>query len=190
MRRLLFVHAHPDDETLGTGATMAKYAAEGAHVCLVTCTLGELGEIIPKELRYLAADKEDRLGDYRIGELTAACEALGVRDQRFLGGPGRWRDSGMMGTESNHDPRCFWRADLDEAGRELVKIVREVRPQVIVTYDANGFYGHPDHIQAHRVAWRAFEKAADPAYGDGEPWEAAKFYATALPLSVLERAIE
>jgi N-acetyl-1-D-myo-inositol-2-amino-2-deoxy-alpha-D-glucopyranoside deacetylase len=190
MQRLLFVHAHPDDEALGTGATMAKYAAEGAHVCLVTCTLGELGEVIPKELRYLAADKEDRLGEYRIGELAAACDALGVRDQRFLGGPGRWRDSGMMGTPSNDDPRCFWQADLDEAGRELVAIVREVRPQVIVTYDANGFYGHPDHIQAHRVAWRAFEKAADPAYGAGEPWRVVKFYATAVPLSVLERAIE
>src|SRR5919197_5249190 len=85
-RRILFVHAHPDDESIETGATMAKYAAEGAHVCLVTCTLGEEGEIIPQELRYLAADKEDRLGEFRIGELAAACDALGVRDQRYLGG--------------------------------------------------------------------------------------------------------
>ncbi|HEX6471342.1 MAG TPA: N-acetyl-1-D-myo-inositol-2-amino-2-deoxy-alpha-D-glucopyranoside deacetylase [Streptosporangiaceae bacterium] len=190
MRRLLFVHAHPDDETIETGATMAKYAAEGAEVCLVTSTLGELGEIIPDELRYLAADKEDRLGEYRIGELEAACRALGVRDHRFLGGPGRWRDSGMMGSPSNDDPRCFWQADVDEAARELVAIVREVRPQVMVTYDANGFYGHPDHIQAHRVALRAFERAADPSYGEGEPWQVAKFYATAVPLSVLERAIQ
>lgn len=169
---------------------MAKYAAEGAEVCLVTSTLGELGEIIPDELRYLAADKEDRLGEYRIGELEAACRALGVRDHRFLGGPGRWRDSGMMGSPSNDDPRCFWQADVDEAARELVAIVREVRPQVMVTYDANGFYGHPDHIQAHRVALRAFERAADPSYGEGEPWQVAKFYATAVPLSVLERAIQ
>jgi N-acetyl-1-D-myo-inositol-2-amino-2-deoxy-alpha-D-glucopyranoside deacetylase len=189
MRRLLLVHAHPDDEAIGTGATMAKYAAEGAEVCLVTCTLGELGEVIPDELRYLAADKEDRLGEFRVDELAAACAALGVRDQRFLGRPGRWRDSGMMGTPTTDDPRCFWQADLDEAGRELVKIVREFRPQVMVTYDANGFYGHPDHIQAHRVAWRAFEKAADPSYGEGEPWRVAKFYATAIPLSVLEHAI-
>src|SRR3954467_5996626 len=117
MRRLLLVHAHPDDETIGTGATMAKYAAEGAEVCLVTCTLGEEGEIIPPELRYLAADKEDRLGEYRIHELAAACAALGVRDHRFLGGPGRWRDSGMHGAPTNDDPRAFWQADIDEAAR-------------------------------------------------------------------------
>jgi N-acetyl-1-D-myo-inositol-2-amino-2-deoxy-alpha-D-glucopyranoside deacetylase len=172
-RRLLLVHAHPDDEAIGTGATMAKYAAEGARVTLVTCTLGELGEIIPPELAHLAADREDRLGEYRIGELDAACAVLGVTDHRFLGGPGRWRDSGMMGTEANDHPRCFWRADVDEAAAELLKIIREVQPQVVVTYDANGYYGHPDHIQAHRVAWRAFELAGPPASG--------KFYALAAP---------
>ena len=100
---LLLVHAHPDDESIGTGATMAKYAAQGTRVTLVTCTLGELGEIIPPGLAHLAADREDRLGEYRIGELDAACAALGVRDHRFLGGPGRWRDSGMIGgTAPNH----------------------------------------------------------------------------------------
>src|SRR5450755_1734271 len=103
-RRLLLVHAHPDDETIGTGATMAKYASEGAGVTLVTCTLGELGEVIPADLGYLAADREDRLGEYRIGELAAACAALGVTDHRYLGGPGRWRDSGMMGLDSNDVP--------------------------------------------------------------------------------------
>jgi len=171
-RRLLFVHAHPDDESIGTGATIAKYAAAGAHVTLVTCTLGELGEIIPPSLAHLAADREDRLGEYRIGELDAACAALGVTDHRFLGGPGRWRDSGMMGTAGNDDPRCFWRADVDEAARALLDVIEEVRPEVLVTYDANGFYGHPDHIQAHRVAWRAFEKGTQGL---------AKFYATAAP---------
>jgi N-acetyl-1-D-myo-inositol-2-amino-2-deoxy-alpha-D-glucopyranoside deacetylase len=181
--RLLFVHAHPDDESIGTGATMAKYAAEGAHVTLVTCTLGELGEIIPPSLAHLAADREDRLGEYRIGELDAACAALGVTDHRFLGGPGRWRDSGMMGTEGNDDPRCFWRADVDEAARALLDVIDEVRPQVLVTYDANGFYGHPDHIQAHRVAWRAFEQAgrAGVAGDSAGGQELARFYATAAP---------
>ncbi|MBO2454588.1 N-acetyl-1-D-myo-inositol-2-amino-2-deoxy-alpha-D-glucopyranoside deacetylase [Actinomadura barringtoniae] len=187
--RILFVHAHPDDETIGTGASMAKYAAEGAHVCLVTCTLGEEGEVIPDELRHLASDKEDRLGEYRIGELAAACAALGVADHRFLGGPGRWRDSGMMGAPTNEDPRSFWKADLDEAAGELVKVIREVRPQVIVTYDERGNYGHPDHIQAHRVTRRACELAADPGYGEGEPWRAEKFYAYATPRTVLARAI-
>ena len=174
-RRLLLVHAHPDDESIGTGATMAKYAAEGARVTLVTCTLGELGEIIPPSLAHLAADSEDRLGEYRIGELAAACAELGVTDHRFLGGAGRWRDSGMMGTDANDDPRCFWRADVNAAARALLDIIRDVRPQVLVTYDANGFYGHPDHIQAHRMACRAFQQAADLGL--------AKFYATAGPES-------
>jgi len=161
----MLLHAHPDDETIGSGATMAKYAAEGAHVTLVTCTLGEEGEVIPPELAHLTADRDDTLGEHRVGELAAACAALGVTDHRFLGGPGRWRDSGMMGAASNHRENAFWRADLDEAAGELARIIREVRPQVLVTYDENGFYGHPDHIQAHRVAWRAVELAADPGFG-------------------------
>ena len=111
-RRLLLVHAHPDDESIGTGATIARYAAEGAHVTLVTCTLGELGEIIPPELAHLGADRENRLGAHRITELAAACAALGVSDHRFLGGPGRWHDSGMMGTPPNDWDGAFWRADI------------------------------------------------------------------------------
>ncbi len=147
-RSLLLVHAHPDDESIGTGATMAKYAAEGARVTLVTCTLGELGEIIPPDLRHLFPDE---LGQHRIIELDRACAALGVEDHRFLGGEGRYRDSGMMGLPDNDDPRCFWQAAVDEAAGALAKIIDEVAADVIVTYDANGFYGHPDHVQAHRV---------------------------------------
>lgn len=189
-RRLLLVHAHPDDESIGTGATMAKYAAEGAHVTLVTCTLGEEGEVIPERLAHLAADRDDVLGPHRVAELAAACRALGVEDHRFLGGQGRWRDSGMMGAATNERPDAFWQADLDEAAGELVAVIREVRPQVLVTYDANGFYGHPDHVQAHRVSWRAFRLAADPAFGAGEPWQIAKLYHTAMPRSVLRRSEE
>jgi N-acetyl-1-D-myo-inositol-2-amino-2-deoxy-alpha-D-glucopyranoside deacetylase len=190
-RRLLLVHAHPDDESIETGATMARYAAEGAQVTLVTCTLGELGEIIPPGLAHLAAGRTGRLGEHRIGELAAACAALGVSDQRFLGGAGRWRDSGMMGTPDNDDPRCFWQASVAAAAEQLAAVIREVRPQVIVTYDARGFYGHPDHIQAHRVAWQARELAAAGRAGPGgpRPWQAAKFYATALPRSVLAEVI-
>jgi N-acetyl-1-D-myo-inositol-2-amino-2-deoxy-alpha-D-glucopyranoside deacetylase len=176
-RSLLLVHAHPDDESIFTGATMARYAAEGARVTLVTCTLGELGEIIPPALRHLLPDE---LGEYRIGELARARAALGVTGQRFLGGAGRWRDSGMMGLPDNDDPRCFWRADVEEAASELAAVIREVGADVIVTYDANGFYGHPDHIQAHRVAWRAFQMTG----------ETAKFYAVAMPRSVLAEAVE
>jgi N-acetyl-1-D-myo-inositol-2-amino-2-deoxy-alpha-D-glucopyranoside deacetylase len=159
---------------------MAKYAAQGAQVTLVTCTLGELGEVIPAQLAHLAWDADGGLGQYRIGELAAACRALGVSEHRFLGGAGRWRDSGMMGTPSNDWPGSFWQADVDEAAGELLAVIRAVQPQVLVTYDDNGFYGHPDHIQAHRVAWRAFELANGLV---------SKFYATAIPRSVLAEAM-
>jgi N-acetyl-1-D-myo-inositol-2-amino-2-deoxy-alpha-D-glucopyranoside deacetylase len=186
---MLLVHAHPDDESIGTGVTMAKYAAEGARVTLVTCTLGELGEIIPPGLAHLAAGAQNRLGEYRRGELADACAALGVSDHRFLGGAGRWRDSGMAGLPDNDDPRCFWQADVGEAAAALAAVIREVRPQVLVTYDENGFYGHPDHIQAHRVARRGVALAAEPAAGaGGEPWQVAKFYVTAMPRSVAAAA--
>lgn len=191
-RRLLLVHAHPDDETIGTGAAMARYVAEGAQVTLVTCTLGEEGEVLVPALAHLAAAEGDQLGGYRMHELTEAMRALGVTDHRFLGGPGRWRDSGMMGLPENDAPRAFWQADLAEATRELVAVVREVRPQVLVTYDENGGYGHPDHIQAHRVAMAAVDAAADPAYAPetGEPWAVAKVYWTVVPRSAIQQGID
>lgn len=179
-RRLLLVHAHPDDESIGTGSTMAHYAATGAHVTLVTCTLGEEGEIHVPELAGLAAAEADQLGGYRIAELADACAELSVTDHRFLGGAGRYRDSGMMGLPTNGHPRAFWRADLDEAAGQLLEVIREVRPQVVITYDENGFYGHPDHIQAHRVTMRAVELAG------AEGIAPAKVYWTAMPRSVLE----
>jgi N-acetyl-1-D-myo-inositol-2-amino-2-deoxy-alpha-D-glucopyranoside deacetylase len=194
-RRLLLVHAHPDDESINNGATMAKYVAEGAHVTLVTCTLGEEGEVLVPDLVHLAADADDRLGEHRIGELDAAMKALGVTDHRFLGGPGRFRDSGMEWTESGAaGPKptvrddTFWRADLTEAADLLVEVVREVRPQVLVTYDEFGNYGHPDHIQAHRVAMYAAQLAAVPSYKLqlGEPWEIAKIYWVTMSLSRVE----
>ncbi|TXS37862.1 N-acetyl-1-D-myo-inositol-2-amino-2-deoxy-alpha-D-glucopyranoside deacetylase [Streptomyces sp. OR43] len=187
-RRLLLVHAHPDDESINNGATMARYAADGALVTLVTCTLGEEGEIIPPALAHLAADRDDALGPYRRGELAAAMKELGVTDHRLLGGAGRYRDSGMMGAEQNHRPGAFWSADVDEAAGYLVEVIREVRPQVLVTYDPEGGYGHPDHIQAHRVATRAAELAADPAYrtGSGAAHTIAKIYWNRVPRPVAE----
>ena len=191
-RRLLLVHAHPDDETINNGATMARYVAEGAQVTLLTCTLGEEGEVLVPELEQLAADQADQLGGYRIWELRHAMDALGVTDVRFLGGPGRYRDSGMMGTPANEKPRAFWNADLDEAVAYAVAVVRETRPQVVVTYDENGGYGHPDHIQAHRVAMGAVTAAADPAYRQdlGEPWSVSKVYWCCVPRSVLQQGID
>ncbi|MGY5048016.1 N-acetyl-1-D-myo-inositol-2-amino-2-deoxy-alpha-D-glucopyranoside deacetylase [Streptomyces sp. 900105755] len=178
-RRLLLVHAHPDDESINNGATMARYAAQGAHVTLVTCTLGEGGEVIPPGLRHLTGPA---LGEYRLGELTAAMREVGVADVRLLGGPGRYRDSGMMGVPDNDVPGCFWQADVDEAAGHLAEVVLETRPQVLVTYDDNGGYGHPDHIQAHRVAMRAVELAARAGH------RIAKVYWNRVPRTVADAA--
>ena len=158
-RTLLLVHAHPDDETLATGGVIARYAAEGVRVVVVTCTLGEEGEIIPAELAQLGAWAADQLGGYRHGELMAACRALGVAEHRYLGGIGRWRDSGMAGTPSAEHPRAFVRGDLDEQAAQLTAIIDELRPQVVVTYDEFGGYGHPDHIRAHQVTMAAAVRA-------------------------------
>ncbi|BDH15088.1 N-acetyl-1-D-myo-inositol-2-amino-2-deoxy-alpha-D-glucopyranoside deacetylase [Streptomyces hygroscopicus] len=191
-RRLLLVHAHPDDESINNGVTMAKYAAEGVQVTLVTCTLGEEGEVIPPELAALAPDRDDTLGPYRARELAAAMEALGVADHRFLGGPGRYRDSGMMGGVQNERPDAFWQAPLDEAAAHLVAVIREVGPQVLVTYDPNGGYGHPDHIQAHRVAMRGAELAAQADFRPelGSAHQIAKIYWNCNPRSVVEEGFE
>ncbi|MGW3954289.1 N-acetyl-1-D-myo-inositol-2-amino-2-deoxy-alpha-D-glucopyranoside deacetylase [Streptomyces sp. NPDC004752] len=178
-RRLLLVHAHPDDESINNGATMARYATQGAQVTLVTCTLGERGEVIPPRLRHLTGAA---LGAHRLTELRAALHELGVADVRLLGGAGRYGDSGMMGLPDNDDPDCFWQADLDQAAGRLAEIVTEVRPQVLVTYDDHGGYGHPDHIQAHRVAMRAVELAADAG------WSVPKVYWNRIPRSVAEAA--
>jgi N-acetyl-1-D-myo-inositol-2-amino-2-deoxy-alpha-D-glucopyranoside deacetylase len=180
-RRIVFVHAHPDDETTATGVTMAKYAAEGAHVTLVTCTRGEEGEVVAPGLEALHSSADDRLGEHRVSELATALEALGVTDSRFLAGPGTYRDSGMAGTSTNEHPHAFARADVDEAAARLVEVLRDVRPQVLVTYDARGGYGHPDHVMAHRVATRAVELSADPAHGTGVPWQVDKVYESAIP---------
>ena len=183
--RLLLVHAHPDDESIGQGATMAKYVAEGRGVTLVTCTAGEMGEILVPGLEHLAADQTDTLGVHRRGELADAMAALGVTDHRFLGGFGTYRDSGMKWHEDGHavaadevHDNAFWHADLTEAATHLVEVIREVRPQVLVTYDEFGGYGHPDHIQAHRVATYAASLAAVPSFRRdlGEAWDIPKIY--------------
>jgi N-acetyl-1-D-myo-inositol-2-amino-2-deoxy-alpha-D-glucopyranoside deacetylase len=183
-RRLLLVHAHPDDETINNGATMAKYVAAGVGVTLVTCTRGEEGEVLVPELAHLASSAEDQLGPHREIELANAMSALGVTDFRFLGAPSRkYRDSGMMGTEQNERPDVFWQTDLESAAADLVKIILEVKPHVLVTYDEIGGYGHPDHIQAHRVAMRAAELAQPE-------WNISKIYWNTMPRSVIQKGID
>jgi N-acetyl-1-D-myo-inositol-2-amino-2-deoxy-alpha-D-glucopyranoside deacetylase len=188
-QRILLVHAHPDDESINNGATMARYVAEGRGVTLVTCTAGEMGEILVPEWTHKSSDQDDTLGEHRREELAAAMKLLGVTDHRFLGGFGTYRDSGMKWHEDGHaiaaddvHENAFWHADLNEAADHLVRVIREVRPQVLVTYDQFGGYGHPDHIQAHRVAMYAAQLAAPPSYklSLGEPWDIAKVYWAAM----------
>ena len=180
--RILLVHAHPDDETINNGATMALYADRGAQVTLVTCTRGEEGEVLVPGLSHLASTDQDLLGLHRETELAAAMKALGISDFRFLGAPtSKFRDSGMMGTEPNNRPDVFWQADLDKAAMILVEVIEEVKPHILITYDEIGGYGHPDHIQAHRVAMRASELAT---------WQIQKIYWNTIPKSVIAQGME
>ncbi|UYP20940.1 N-acetyl-1-D-myo-inositol-2-amino-2-deoxy-alpha-D-glucopyranoside deacetylase [Rhodococcus sp. Z13] len=189
-RRLLLVHAHPDDETLTTGGVIARYVSEGVEVTVVTCTLGEEGEVIGDEWAQLTADRADQLGGYRIVELTRALGALGVDRPRFLGGAGHWRDSGMAGTPSAENPRAWVNADPEEAVEALVAVIRETRPHVVVTYDPVGGYGHPDHIAVHERVTAAVEAAGTEDYpAAGAPWTPAKVYWTVTERSALERGL-
>jgi len=184
-KRLLLVHAHPDDETINNGVTMAKYAADGIDVTLVTCTRGEEGEVLVESLLNLASSKDDKLGEHREVELKDAMHELGIKDFRFLGSPDKkWRDSGMMGMPQNDRKDVFWQADLGEAANELVKIILETKPQVLITYDEFGGYGHPDHIKAHQVAMRAAEIASQ------QGWQVSKIYWNTMPRSVIQMGID
>lgn len=181
--RMLLVHAHPDDETINNGATMAMYAALGAQITLITCTRGEEGEVLVPGLSHLASSDSDMLGDHRIAELAAAMKELGVSDHRFLGDEVvKFRDSGMMGTEVNNRSDVFWKADVDTAARLLVDVIDETRPHLLITYDEIGGYGHPDHIQAHRVAMRAAALST--------AWDIPKIYWNAFPKSLIAQGIK
>ncbi len=177
--RLLFVHAHPDDESLATGGTIAHYVARGADVRVVTCTLGEEGEVIGDRYALLAVDHADQLGGYRISELTKALNALGVDEPTFLGGPGRWRDSGMSGTTGR--PHTAFVDAGDDAIKELTTLIDDLRPYVVVTYDPKGGYGHPDHVQVHRVTTAAVEAAS---------WRVPKVYWTVLASTALQAGLD
>jgi N-acetyl-1-D-myo-inositol-2-amino-2-deoxy-alpha-D-glucopyranoside deacetylase len=161
---------------------MAMYSALGADVTLVTCTRGEEGEVLVEEHAHKAASNDDLLGEHRVLELADAMKELGIKDFRFLGEPStQYRDSGMIGTEPNERPDCFWKADFDTATNQLVKVIDEVKPHVLITYDEFGGYGHPDHIQAHRIAMAASEKSE---------WQISKIYWNVMPRSVIQEGID
>ncbi|WP_457253773.1 N-acetyl-1-D-myo-inositol-2-amino-2-deoxy-alpha-D-glucopyranoside deacetylase [Pedococcus sp. P5_B7] len=177
---LLFVHAHPDDETLTAGLTMARYVRDGHRVHVLTCTLGEEGEVIPPELEHLDAAHDDVLGAHRLEELRAAMAALGVTHEVLGADPAagalsRYRDSGMAGTPSAANPDAFSNADVDEAAALVADELRRLRPGAVVTYDEHGGYGHPDHVQTHRVTCAAV--ASLP------PEERPALYAVLVPQS-------
>ncbi len=167
---VMFVHAHPDDESMASGGSIARLVAEGVRVDLVTCTDGAEGEIHDPTLD--PEEARPRLAQIRAEELACSVKALGdgAIHHHLLG----YRDSGMMGTDANGHPDAFWQADVAEATRRLVEIVKEARPAAIVTYDENGNYGHPDHINAARIARDAYLGSR------GEPWEVSRLYEIAF----------
>ncbi|ORI17730.1 N-acetyl-1-D-myo-inositol-2-amino-2-deoxy-alpha-D-glucopyranoside deacetylase [Rhodococcus sp. 1163] len=189
--RLLLVHAHPDDETITTGGTIAHYARAGFEVTVLTCSLGEEGEVIGDRWAGLVADRADQLGGYRIHELHRALAVLGAQSPTFLGGAGRWRDSGMAGTPAALNPRAFVNADRDEALSALLSVIRTVRPHVVVAYDPEGGYGHPDHQQVHSLVTEAVDIADSDRYPEvGAPWGPQKLYWTVTGEKQLARGLD
>ncbi|MEW5871878.1 MAG: PIG-L family deacetylase [Chloroflexota bacterium] len=173
---LLAVFAHPDDEAFGTGGTLARYAAEGVQVYLVCATRGEAGEISDPSFA-----TPETLGQVREAELRCAAETMGVAELIFL----NYCDSGMAGTTENEDPLAYINAPDEEVIYQLVGIIRRLHPQVVVTFEPNGGYGHPDHIAIHKHCMAAFRAAADPGYSPelGPAWQAQRLFYTAIPRS-------
>jgi N-acetyl-1-D-myo-inositol-2-amino-2-deoxy-alpha-D-glucopyranoside deacetylase len=182
-RTLLAVHAHPDDECIGTGGSLARYAAEGVHTVLVTCTDGAVGEISDPALA-----TPENLAEVRSRELDESVRILQVGRLVKLG----YRDSGMLGTDDNNNPASFHQANFDEAVERVVQVMRAEQPQVVVTYDERGGYGHPDHVRAHQVAVAAVEAAADPNRfpSAGPAWTTARLYYNVFPRSAMQRFAE
>jgi N-acetyl-1-D-myo-inositol-2-amino-2-deoxy-alpha-D-glucopyranoside deacetylase len=176
---LMAIYAHPDDEAFGTGGTISRYASEGVKVYLVSATRGEVGEISDPSLA-----TPETLGCVREDELRCAAETMGVTQLVFLD----YRDSGMAGTPENQDPRAFVNAQAEEVVPLLVSLIRSLRPEVIVTFEPNGGYGHPDHIAIHKHTVAAFRAAADPTCSPelGTTWQAKRLFYTAIPHSFFE----
>ncbi|MGD0195843.1 MAG: N-acetyl-1-D-myo-inositol-2-amino-2-deoxy-alpha-D-glucopyranoside deacetylase [Candidatus Dormibacteria bacterium] len=184
--RLMAVHAHCDDETITMGGTLATYADRGVKTCVVCCTDGKLATIVAADMP--EETTRPHLAEIREGELREACRILKVDEVEFL----RYGDSGMAGTPTNFLPDAFWMTPIDEATGRIVAQIRRFRPHVVVTYDGNGGYGHPDHIQTHRATLLAVEAARlKPMFKEaGEPWRVQKLYFTAFPRSQFDRMVE
>lgn len=179
---LMAVHAHPDDECMSTGGVLARYAQEGCRTVLVTATRGEEGEVLDPAMN--PEEVKPTLGDVRVAELKRACAHLAVEELHILG----YRDSGMVGWEANTHPDCLHQADLYEATGRVVRLIRTIRPHVLTCYDEQGGYGHPDHIQVHRMTVAAFHAAGDAAQYPElglAPWQPQKLYYTAYPRSYI-----
>jgi mycothiol S-conjugate amidase len=174
---LMIVHAHPDDECIGTGGVLARYSAAGVHTVLVTATGGEEGEIVVPELN--TPENKERLREIRDAELTAAVAILGVGTLERLG----YRDSGMVGTLANANNQCLHMADKLLATGRLVNLIRTHRPHVLISYDERGGYWHPDHLACHLITVAAFHAAGDPGRypAAGAPWHPLKLYQIARP---------
>ena len=158
--RVVAVHAHPDDEAITTAGALADLSARGADVLVVTCTLGEEGEVIGEPYQHLVVDEADQLGGFRIQELRRSLDAIGARGQ-FLGGAGRFRDSGMAGSPASRNPRAFVNSG-DVAVEKLAAIFEAEKPHLVLTYGPDGGYGHPDHIRAHEITHAAAERVGVP----------------------------
>jgi N-acetyl-1-D-myo-inositol-2-amino-2-deoxy-alpha-D-glucopyranoside deacetylase len=178
MATLLLVHAHPDDEAISTGGVMLKARHDGHRVVLVTATRGEVGEIYNMD----EASSRPRLGEIREKELENAARILGVNRGEFLG----YRDSGMAGTADNQNPSSFQMAPVNEAAGKLIEILREEKPDVVVTYAEDGVYGHPDHIKCHVVT----NAALDAMLRATDSWTPKKLYYMAIPRSLMQAFIE
>ncbi|MDO5734863.1 MAG: N-acetyl-1-D-myo-inositol-2-amino-2-deoxy-alpha-D-glucopyranoside deacetylase [Propionibacteriaceae bacterium] len=193
-QRLVMVHAHPDDESSQSSATLSRYVAEGAGVTLVTCTLGERGEILVPDWEHFSPTE---LGEHRLQELATALGIMGVTDHVWLGGPGTYQDTGMTTDERGRvlpapdaPDSSFWKADLLAATNHLVEVIRSRRPQVLSSYDPNGNYGHPDHIQAHRITMYAAQLAAIHSHRPdlGEPWQVSRILWNTINPAMWEEA--
>ncbi len=181
---LMTVHAHPDDESIGTGGILAKYASEGINTVLVHCTRGEMGDI--QDPAFVPPEPGMAMENIRMHELKNALSVLNVGSSYYLG----YRDSGMAGNPSNQNPDAFAQVNVEEASLRLAAIIRKVKPQVIVTYDEKGVYGHPDHIMANAITTKAFFMAGDrDVLTDNHftPWQPAKLYFIAIPMERIQR---